>query len=268
MRSELTQAEIESYRENGFVVIHDFLTDNELEAWRDAVGEAVETRGEARLPGEEGKKFAGSDSAVFKQRLQLWMDHDKVRALMLDERIGKMAADLEGVDGIRVWHDQTLIKMPWGNPTSWHQDNPKWSFTSDHAVSIWIALDEVTTHNGCLYFVPGSHHERYEDVGTSRPMAEIFQQNPALQSVDPVPAPMRAGACSFHNALTVHGAGANMTRGARRAMTCAFMPDGSTYNGNKNVLPKAYAESLSVGDPIDNDDLVPLLYRRGVGSAP
>lgn len=268
MRSELTQAEIESYRENGFVVIHDFLTDNELEAWRDAVGEAVETRGEARLPGEEGKKFAGSDSAVFKQRLQLWMDHDKVRALMLDERIGKMAADLEGVDGIRVWHDQTLIKMPWGNPTSWHQDNPKWSFTSDHAVSIWIALDEVTTHNGCLYFVPGSHHERYEDVGTSRPMAEIFQQNPAPQSVDPVPAPMRAGACSFHNGLTVHGAGANMTRGARRAMTCAFMPDGSTYNGNKNVLPKAYAESLSVGDPIDNDDLVPLLYRRGVGSAP
>tara|TARA_Y100000588_G_scaffold348112_1_gene397440 strand:+ start:8788 stop:9594 length:807 start_codon:yes stop_codon:yes gene_type:complete len=268
MRSELTQAEIESYHENGFVVIHDFLTDNELEAWRDAVGEAVETRGEARLPGEEGKKFGGSDSAVFKQRLQLWMDHDKVRALMLDERIGKMAADLEGVDGIRVWHDQTLIKMPWGNPTSWHQDNPKWSFTSDHAVSIWIALDEVTTHNGCLYFVPGSHHERYEDVGTSRPMAEIFQQNPALQSVDPVPAPMRAGACSFHNGLTVHGAGANMTRGARRAMTCAFMPDGSTYNGNKNVLPKAYAESLSVGDPIDNDDLVPLLYRRGVGSAP
>ena len=190
------------------------------------------------------------------------MDNEKVRKLMLDERIGKMVAELEGVDGIRVWHDQTLIKMPWGNPTSWHQDNPKWSFTSDHAISIWIALDDVTTHNGCLYFVPGSHHDRYKDVATNRPMAEIFQQNSALQEVDPVPAPMRAGACSFHNGLTVHGAGANMTRGVRRAMTCAFMPDGSTYNGNKNVLPKAYADSLAVGDAIDNDELVPLLYRK------
>ncbi len=181
---------------------------------------------------------------------------------MLDERIGKMAADLEGIDGIRVWHDQTLIKTPWGNPTSWHQDNPKWSFTSDHAISIWIALDDATTHNGCLYFLPGSQHDRYEDVGTSRPMADIFKENPVLQEVDPVPAPMRAGACSFHNGLTVHGAGANMTRGYRRAMTCAFMPDGSTYNGTKNVFPQVYADSLTVGDVIDNDDLVPLLYRK------
>lgn len=32
---------------------------------------------------------------------------------MLDERIGKIAADLAGVDGIRIWHDQALIKKPW-----------------------------------------------------------------------------------------------------------------------------------------------------------
>ncbi len=57
MRTELTQEEIASYRENGFVVIHDFLTDSELKEWRESVGEAVENRGEARLPGEEGKAF-------------------------------------------------------------------------------------------------------------------------------------------------------------------------------------------------------------------
>ena len=36
---------------------------------------------------------------------------------MIDDRLGKMAADLAGVDGIRIWHDQALIKPPWGNPT-------------------------------------------------------------------------------------------------------------------------------------------------------
>ena len=75
-------------------------------------------------------------------------------------------------------------------------------------------------------------------------------------------APMKAGSCSFHNGLTVHGAGANMTRGLRRAMTCAFMPDGATFNGNKNVLPQSYVDGLSVGDLIDNDELVPLIYKR------
>lgn len=260
MRHELSGDEIASYRENGFVVLDDFLTEDELEAWREAVDEAVDLRGEHKLPGQSGKTFTGSNNAVFKQRIQLWMDNEKVRRLMLDERIGKMAAELEGVDGIRVWHDQTLIKMPWGNPTSWHQDNTKWSFTSNHAISIWIALDDATPHNGCLYFLPGSHRARYDDVPTARPMSEIFEQNPVLREIDPVPAPMKAGSCSFHNGLTVHGAGANMTRGLRRAMTCAFMPDGATFNGNKNVLPQSYVETLEVGDVIDNDELVPLIY--------
>jgi phytanoyl-CoA hydroxylase len=262
MRSEVTPEEIASYQSDGFVVVPDFLTQSELEAWREAVGDAVERRGHARLPGEAGKKFTGSNSTVFKQRIQLWMDNPKVRELMIDDRIGKMAADLAVVDGIRVWHDQTLIKMPWGNPTSWHQDNTKWSFTSDNAISIWIALDDATPHNGCLYFLPGSHHRRYGDVATGRPMAEIFEQNPDLQKIEPVAAPMKAGSCSFHNGLTVHGAGANMTSGKRRAMTCAFMPDGETFNGNKNVLPQSYVERLSVGDVIDDDELVPLLYSR------
>jgi len=262
MRHELRLEEIESYRRNGFVVIDDFLNEPELEAWRDAVDEAVLKRGEARLPGQEGKAFTGSNTSVFKQRIQLWMDNERVKTLMLDPRIGKMAADLEGVDGIRVWHDQTLIKMPYGNPTSWHQDNTKWSFTSDHAISIWIALDDATPYNGCLYFIPGSHKQRYADVGTAQPMSEIFEQNEVLQREEPVAAPMKAGSCSFHNGLTVHGAGANMTRGLRRAMTCAFMPDGETFNGNKNVLPQSYVETLAVGDVIDNDELVPLIYKR------
>ncbi len=266
MRYKVSKEEVTAYRENGFVVIDDFLTESELNVWRNAVDEAVEARGEARLPGQQGKTFTGSDSSVFKQRIQLWMDNEKVKTLMLDERIGKMAADLEGVDGVRIWHDQALIKMPWGNPTSWHQDNTKWSFSSDHSTSIWIALDDATLHNGCLYFSPGSHHKRYADVATSRPMSDIFEENPGLKSVDPVAAPMKAGSCSFHNGLTVHGAGANMTRGLRRAMTCAYMPDGETYNGNKNVLPLSYVETLSVGDVIDNDALVPLVYSDDIAS--
>jgi phytanoyl-CoA hydroxylase len=262
MRHQLTAEEITSYQTNGFVVIDDFLTEDELGQWRDAVDDAVAERGDNKLPGETGKGFTGSNNAVFKQRIQLWMDNEKVERLMLDARIGQMAAELEGVDGIRIWHDQTLIKMPWGNPTSWHQDNTKWSFTSNHSISIWIALDDATPHNGCLYFLPGSHRERYGDVATAKPMSEIFERNPRLQEVDPVAAPMKAGSCSFHNGLTVHGAGANMTRGLRRAMTCAFMPDGETYNGNKNVLPQSYVDTLAVGDVIDNDELVPLIYKR------
>jgi hypothetical protein len=110
------------------VVIEDFLDPTELDDWRNAVDEAVLLRGKDKVPwGEED----WPESAIFKQRMQLWMDNECMKALLHDERIGRMAADLAGVDGVRIWHDQALTKMPWANPTSWHQDNPKWSFTSD-----------------------------------------------------------------------------------------------------------------------------------------
>ncbi len=38
-----------------------------------------------------------------------------------------------------------------------HLDMPHWSFTSFHAISVWIALDDATLENGCMYFMPGSH---------------------------------------------------------------------------------------------------------------
>ena len=65
---------------------------------------------------------------------------------MLDPGLGKTAAELAGVDGMRIWHDQALIKEPWANPTAWHLDNPNRSFFSRNAISIWVALDDVTLH--------------------------------------------------------------------------------------------------------------------------
>ncbi|WP_198045110.1 phytanoyl-CoA dioxygenase family protein [Spirosoma montaniterrae] len=44
----------------------------------------------------------------------------------------------------------------WANPTSWHLNTPFWSFTDRRAPSIWVALDDATLENGCLFFIPGS----------------------------------------------------------------------------------------------------------------
>ena len=66
-----------------------------------------------------------------------------------------------------------------------------------------------------------------------------------MGEIDPISVPMKAGDCSFHNGLTAHGAGCNMTRGRRIAMTCAYMPEGSTFNGQRNILPKDYFDRSS-----------------------
>jgi len=264
MNTDLTQDQIDYYQENGFVVIHDFLTPDELEEWRTAVDQAVAERGQSRILDRPDADITDEDDYyynVFVQRVNLWQSNDKVRKLMLDSRLGQMAATLAGVEGVRIWHDQALIKQAWANPTGWHLDNPYWSFHSPDAITIWVALDDVTVHNGCLYFIPGSHKiTTFDNVGIGENIADLFKVYPQLAKTEAIAAPMQAGSCSFHNGLTAHGANPNMTPGTRRAMTCAYMPDGSTFNGQQNILRKEQMEKLQVGDLLDDDEQVPLIY--------
>jgi ectoine hydroxylase-related dioxygenase (phytanoyl-CoA dioxygenase family) len=174
-----------------------------------------------------------------------------------------MVAQLADWDGTRIWHDQALIKRPWANPTSWHLDTPFWSFSDRRALSIWVALDDATYQNGCLYFIPGSNNKTtFENPGIGKNMDVIFEFYPQFKSSKSVAVPMKAGSCSFHNGLTVHGAGANMTNGFRRAMTCAYMPDGAVFNGVKNILTDEQVAKLKIGDLLNDDAQNPLIYKK------
>ncbi|HHB78307.1 MAG TPA: phytanoyl-CoA dioxygenase family protein [Saprospiraceae bacterium] len=273
MNDKITPQDIANYQENGFLIIDDFLNAEEVEIWRDAVDHALKNRNGRKFPHSEIKTgesdginddTGGYFGKVFDQVINLWMTDDKMKELIFDERIGKMAAELAQVNGIRVWHDQALIKRPWANPTAWHLDTPFWSFSHRQALSIWIALDDVTIQNGCLYFLPGTHKEtQFDEPGIAASIGDIFDTYPQFAQTSPVASVIKAGSCSFHNGLNIHAAGPNMTTGFRRAMTCAFMPDGSTFNGKKNVLPNDYFETLKVGDVLDNDAQNPLIYSRG-----
>jgi phytanoyl-CoA hydroxylase len=270
MNCDVTSDQIARYRKDGFVVIDNFLTSSEVAEWQSAVEEAIEQRHGLKIPGTNIK--TGQDDGinpdtdyyanVFDQLINLWQTNSRVRKLMLSPELGKAATLLSGANGIRVWHDQALFKRPWANPTAFHLDVPYWSFSSPDAISIWVALDDATLNNGCLYFLPGTHKKTdYRDIGITKNMKAIFTVYPELASVEAVAVPMRAGSASFHNGLCIHGAGANMTPRSRRAMTCAYMPDGATFNGTKNVLPDQYLSTLRVGDPLSNDQQNPLLWQ-------
>jgi phytanoyl-CoA hydroxylase len=261
VKTHLGAEQIASYQENGFLVILDFLSQEELAVWREHVDDAVARRQDRKLADDRWRSGDSYYDNVFIQRINLWQDHEGMRRLMLDARLGQIAAQLAGVDGIRIWHDQALIKPPWGNPTAWHLDNPYWSFSSRDAISIWVALDDATLENGCLYFMPGTHKlATYDNAGIGQNMGDLFKIYTDWGKRKTVAAPMKAGSCSFHNGLVAHGAGANMTPGFRRAMTCAYMPDGSTFNGQQNVLSDEQISQLKIGDVLEDDKQNPLIY--------
>ena len=95
MKNNLTEEQITRYRNDGFLVVDDFLDAQELEDWRVKVGEAVNLRNDNPMP-TKGDYSEESDAikhkkdikGYFQQRMQLWMDNRPFRELIFDERIG------------------------------------------------------------------------------------------------------------------------------------------------------------------------------------
>ena len=174
-----------------------------------------------------------------------------------------MLCSLAGIDGVRIWYDQTLQKLAWANPSAWHLDVPNWSFHTPDAISIWIALNDVNIQNGCMYFLPGSHKmAAFDRKGSfSSDMDTLFDEYLEFCEIEPVAIEMKAGSASFHNGLMAHAAGPNMTPRPRRAMTCAYMPDGATFNGIQNILSQEKFESMQI-DEVHDDEQMPLAWKR------
>ncbi|MCX7096141.1 MAG: phytanoyl-CoA dioxygenase family protein [Methylobacter sp.] len=267
MRDSINQEDIDFYNEYGFVRIHSLLTPEETERLRRHQDNALEQRGKYRYPDRD---ILGEDNPVYErmflQRLNLWRDYEPIREFTLSPRIAKIAAELAGVDAMRLWHDAAFIKQGWANPTSWHFDAAYWSFNSPGGITVWVALTDARPDNGGLYFMPGSHREidYCLPIFSNDHVAGLFDL-PGYEhwrEREAVSLPLKAGDCTFHSGLTLHGSGINMTPHQRAAWVCAYMPDGSVYNGKPNVLPDDYVKSLGVGDYLRNDDFNPVVYRK------
>jgi ectoine hydroxylase-related dioxygenase (phytanoyl-CoA dioxygenase family) len=263
MKASVSEQQIEQYRQQGFLVIEGFLDAGELEHWRQVTDEAIRLRLSDNTFLSNQANPEAFYAQVFTQCLRLADIHPGMAELMFDERIGRLAGTLSGADGIRIWHDQALVKQPYGNHTAFHLDNPFWSFHARNSISMWVALDDATLANGCLWYLPGTHlTATFQPIGIGENLGDIFKAYPEWRKLKAVPAPCPAGSAVFHNSLIAHGAGVNMTPYPRRAMTCAYMPDGSTFNGTKNILPDDYFNSLTLGQVLNDDGINRLIWRQ------
>ena len=146
---------------------------------------------------------------------------------------------LEGA--VRFWHDQLFCKPAHhGGVVAWHQDYSYWTRTQPMAhLTCWIALDDSTRDNGCLYYVPRSHKWNLLPVtGLAGDMNEIMTvlDEEQKQAFRPVPIELKRGQCSFHHPLTVHGSYENRSDRPRRATLVNVFRDGVRSASDEPLL--------------------------------
>lgn len=235
----LTEEQKAAFWRDGFLPVHDVLTSDEVAALRKRTEEII--RGEVPFPDE----YLQIEPEVLKGAAKEVPPEHRVRKLWNLTRFDPVFAeyarhpgivavllDLLGPD-VKLYADQMLLKPPFhGSAKPYHQDSPYWPIEPMELVTCWMALDDATTENGCMRFLPGTHrqgpleHRHLEGPHMVPEGWEEMSKRPEEVCLE-----LKAGSCSFHHSLVLHETSPNRTPYPRRAMTTAYMRSTSRYTG-------------------------------------
>jgi hypothetical protein len=171
-----------------------------------------------------------------------------------------------GLDGVRVYHDQALLKEAGGGITPRHQDQHYWPLATDSTITMWLPLANGTPDMGTMHFASGSHRDGYlGDMpisDASEAKFEPFIRERVYAIVRG--AAMAAGDATFHYGWTLHGAPGNSSDRTREVMTIIWFADGTRVcpldNANRQRDRDRWLPGLRPGD-LAASELNPLVFK-------
>lgn len=230
----------QEFERSGFVIGVPILDENKVSLLRDALDGLVTNNAGDPLFYEYHSNESEDDGHRLLHALGAWRISPAFHDLIFYRPIIEIAEQLLG-GAVRFWHDQVFVKPARdGAVVAWHQDYSYWTRTVPLAhLTCWIGLDDSDEENGCVQYVPGSHHWHLLPRGDlANDMTAVFEHLNAEQkdAFLPVPAVMQAGEASFHHPMTVHGSYENRSDRPRRGLVLNFMLDGVRSNTNEPLL--------------------------------
>ncbi len=234
----------EAFERDGFVHVRGFLNADELQE----VYEALEAYKKELVPSfrPESHKALYDDIGGRRALKQLVDMHDSspfFNGMLTGERATHLAVILLGENAL----PQTLEyfeKCPEvGTPTPAHQDGFYFCLKPNHAVTLWLALDDCNQENGCLHYVKGSHrggvmdHNSSGVSGFSQGLAKPFWSEKDVAHLE-----VNKGDVLAHHSLTIHFADANTSVRQRRSIGMIFY--GQSAKRDEEAWQR-YQENLS-----------------------
>ncbi len=209
----------ERWREQGFVLLPNFFTEDEIARLRELVDRYVEDS--AGVTASNDVYDLDPQHTASKPRVRRIKNPDTLdqlfRGFARDARIVEVLQDLLGT-GIRLEVGKVNLKPPGGDGAiHWHQDYPFSPLTNDDSAAVGIFIDDVTEQNGPLLVVPGSHREPLCDhhragrfVGRVDAERSAAAENAAVALTGP------AGSITIHHCRTLHSSDVNRSDRTRR----------------------------------------------------
>jgi ectoine hydroxylase-related dioxygenase (phytanoyl-CoA dioxygenase family) len=216
----LAAAAAEAFRRDGCIRLPDVLSHGTLAEFEPAFTRAVLSH-QPQLPPMENR---GTYGRAFVQVGHLCWTDPAIDRFVRSSRLARIAAELLGCRGVRLYHDQALYKEPGGGHTPWHCDQQYWPLDNPRTVTAWIPLQDTPLAMGPLAFAPRSQHfTGGRDLPIGDESEEILGRSLSEHGFGLREEPFALGEVSFHLGWTYHRASANRSEGIRKAMTVIYM---------------------------------------------
>jgi hypothetical protein len=204
--SPLDADAVRRFRTRGYVVVPDLFDEDECRRIADRIEQAAF---ELAL----GEATDGPLS----YRPMMHLGDPALAAVATDPRWAGVVQPLLGTGDVRLYWEQAVAKPAEARTElPWHQDNGYTPLVPEEYLTCWLALDDAEVDNGCLWVIPGSHHEgtvphRNDERGGP------FRVGHAGPAADGVPVPVARGSVLAFSSLLMHRSGPNVTDRRRLA---------------------------------------------------
>lgn len=251
--SVISDQDVEFYRENGYLVVPDVLTPEQLDALRADTDRVVAG---AAAVSENDETYdledSHSPSAPRVRRIKNPLDvMPSSWTLGIDERVLGILARLMGPD-IRLQKAKLNMKSAgYGAAVEWHQDWAFYPHTNDDLLAMGVMLDDTDLENGPMLMLPGSHlgpvHDHHADgyfCGAIDPDACELDF-----AANAVPLTGKAGTLTFHHVRMVHGSAMNTSAQPRRLLLYQYQAADAWPLVEHYPTFDAYAKMVVAGRP-------------------
>jgi hypothetical protein len=229
----LSEAQVSFFVENGFLAAEGLVTQDEIEELKRDT--AFIARGGYPCETLQPLPADFTDDEVLRTILCIHRPH-YISPVM--ERYARheqicgalsqiVAAHLPHWDGsVKCMHSMLYVKPPNFQGRSWHQDEVYIPTRDRSLTGAWIALDDATKENGCLWVIPGSHRAGY--LYPERPTTDLDEYDYADEAYGfddstAIPVEVKAGTLVFFNGYILHSSLKNRSNDYRRVLVNHYM---------------------------------------------
>jgi phytanoyl-CoA hydroxylase len=193
----------------------------------------------AMLP--DGSLDRDKESAIQKISYALHLRDPIFNAFSYSCEIGNLATAL-GLQKPVILQSMYLFKQPRiGSPVHWHQDSSYMYSEPDTLLGLWLAIDDATVENGCLWAIPGGHKEplKFRSLIDKNGKQDylILDESP-WRTESMVPLEVKRGSLVVLHGRTPHMSKANLSEKSRHAYAMHLMCANSHYPTDNWLQPK------------------------------